>query len=337
MVAFWFLERWLNRKYLSELLANLPFVFISYRRKDAKVVAESIHKSLELSERIRFVFRDVEDLPYGKDFDSQITGAIQASSVVFFLVGDKWTAVKRNSEDNLPAYLHPDDWIKKEFELAESLQKPIVPVLLDIDSPPALTGDEPDWIRRLFKLNALKLRSDTCARDVAEMAKIARNEVHQSMMKSSQIERMVRFWDYTNFPRLLSSCILLFMFVLAIYQIVTMANVPERVANLENSRSVFPFSLDEFGAGNISAIDTFESLIITDVVLNEVSMEQIVFSTVEEQHREAKIVIREPSAVLREDLQAYTNKKVRVQIRSTGGVGEVITATTIDKWWPLAN
>ena len=78
-------------------------------------------------------------------------------------------------------------------------------------------------------------------------------------------------------------------------------------------------------------------LIITDVVLNEVSMEQIVFSTVEEQHREAKIVIREPSAVLREDLQAYTNKKVRVQIRSTGGVGEVITATTIDKWWPLAN
>ncbi|MDX2136865.1 MAG: tetratricopeptide repeat protein [Chloroflexota bacterium] len=122
-------------------------VFISYRRDLSQFIARSIF--LDLRTHGYDVFMDVHSIDSGT-FDTVIANQI-AARPHFVLV------LVRGSLDRCT---EPDDWLRKEIEMAIGLQRNIVPVLGDNytfkEAEPLLTGT----LSELARYNALHLIHD---------------------------------------------------------------------------------------------------------------------------------------------------------------------------------
>lgn len=113
----------------------MPF-FISYR------VQDSVHATALIAQRLATafgwenVFRDRDSLPLGALYPQRIRRAVERSDAVLAVVGPSWlTASDGSGARKLD---NPHDWVRCELRLASRLGIPIVPVLLDGASLPAV-------------------------------------------------------------------------------------------------------------------------------------------------------------------------------------------------------
>jgi formylglycine-generating enzyme required for sulfatase activity len=104
-------------------------VFLNYRRGLANGYANAVHGALlnAFAERGGAdVFFDVDVLRGGERFPSMIEEHLAKSDVLLALIGADW---EENIETN------PEDWVRRELELAERLGVESIPVLLERGMP----------------------------------------------------------------------------------------------------------------------------------------------------------------------------------------------------------
>jgi hypothetical protein len=144
-------------------------IFISYRRKDTRGYFGWLSSALEAAIPKGRVFRDVESIGMG-DWKRSIDEGLRLSDVVLCVIGDRWLSITHEGGDQRRLD-DPEDMVR--WEVARSLsfkaeRSCVAQVLLD-DVPPPDKSSLPEDIRRLFDMQAYRLRYEDWAGNVANL------------------------------------------------------------------------------------------------------------------------------------------------------------------------
>jgi hypothetical protein len=136
----------------------VPKIFISYRRDDSADAAGRLYDHLVGHFTREAVFRDVDNIPAGKDFRKVLADALEDCVVVLTVIGQKWLAIKdKNGKRRLD---NPGDHLRIEIETAlEREGITVMPILIGNAKMP----DRellPRSLRDLVFRDARKLRPD---------------------------------------------------------------------------------------------------------------------------------------------------------------------------------
>jgi hypothetical protein len=138
-------------------------IFISYRRDDTLWCAGRLFDRLADAFGPSRVFMDVESLDPAKHFAVEVRREVETSDIVLVLIGADWLrltdAQGRRRIDN------PNDLVRLEIASALSLERPIIPVLVE-GAPAPSPEDLPEDIRGLcdstfFDLEHGKFQADS--------------------------------------------------------------------------------------------------------------------------------------------------------------------------------
>lgn len=140
-------------------------IFISYRRGEATFAAVGLKGSLERSGNN--VFFDQHDIPSGVDFEAHIIDQIVDSDVLVALISTDWMygASGANTDNRL---VDPNDFVRKEIELAQESGVPVLPVLVENASIPDESG-LPNSLKPILRLNFSHLRARFMALDLEQI------------------------------------------------------------------------------------------------------------------------------------------------------------------------
>lgn len=104
-------------------------VFISYRRSDSAAASGRLYDTLVSALGGEdAIFVDVDDIPIGANFRSEIVRAIEGSAAVLVVVGQDWLA---SDESGRARIEDPSDPVRLELESALERAIPVIPVLVD--------------------------------------------------------------------------------------------------------------------------------------------------------------------------------------------------------------
>ena len=144
-------------------------IFINYRRDDARGIAGRLEDSLSAYFGDDRVFRDVNDIAGGADFETVLHDTVLAADALIVVIGSDWLDMcdgeGRRRLDNA------DDWVVREIVTALDKQVPIFPVLVE-ETPMPRAEDLPDALKPLARRNAISISDKRWATDVARLAKI---------------------------------------------------------------------------------------------------------------------------------------------------------------------
>jgi formylglycine-generating enzyme required for sulfatase activity len=135
-------------------------IFISYRRFDSSAYAGRIHDRLVATYGENNVFKDVNDIPIGRDFRGVLSEEVAKCDVLLVLIGREWLDIRDgNGNRRLD---NPGDFVR--IEIRSGLQRGddkclIVPVLLSGAQMPQ-SNQLPDDLSELAYKNAVIVRDD---------------------------------------------------------------------------------------------------------------------------------------------------------------------------------
>lgn len=125
-------------------------IFISYRRSDSDAVAHRMFDWLVEQFGPDAVFIDIDRIPAGADWRSDIAMQVRAASVVLVVIAETWLEALHVRADD------PKDVLRLEIETALAEGKPIIPVLIERTDMPGY-GQLPAWAARLPDFNAARV------------------------------------------------------------------------------------------------------------------------------------------------------------------------------------
>ena len=90
-------------------------IFISYRRQDSQHQADRLYKAAKpfVHNPDTDLFIDVDDIPYGVDFEVYLKEQVQQSDVVLVLIGPNWLTIT-DPETNLRRLDNEFDFVRIE-------------------------------------------------------------------------------------------------------------------------------------------------------------------------------------------------------------------------------
>jgi|GEM_PF-2239205 hypothetical protein len=130
-------------------------VFISYRRDDSAVMCGSIYDRLAEIFGVDTVFKDVDMIPVGTNFEKFISSTLEQCVAQVVVIGPRWVSIalpdgQRRLDD-------PRDFVRLEVESALRLGIHVIPVLVQGAQLP--TADElPESLRPLADLTPITVR-----------------------------------------------------------------------------------------------------------------------------------------------------------------------------------
>ena len=147
-------------------------IFISYRRDDSAGYAGRLHE--ELAERFGTgeVFRDVDTLRAGQDFDEAIRRRLEQCNACVVMIGPGW--LKAQNAAGQRRLGSAGDYVT--MEIAAALGKPdvaVVPVLVGGATMPS-PEELPELLRPLARRHALTARDETWEADMDRLAAVLR-------------------------------------------------------------------------------------------------------------------------------------------------------------------
>ena len=152
-------------------------IFISYRRADARGVAGRLSDSLEDYFGDKRVFRDVDDIAGGSDFEEVIEHSLRSADAVIVLIGPHWTTITdREGNTRLGA---EKDYVTQEIVSAIKLGIPIYPVLIE-DTPMPREAELPSELAPLVRFNAITISDKRWKFDVLRLGKIIAFDIPSS-------------------------------------------------------------------------------------------------------------------------------------------------------------
>jgi hypothetical protein len=103
------------------------------------------------------VFRDLDSLPIGKPFPQALDEALTNSSVALVVIGPTW--VTTINEDGRLRLEDPNDFVRREVEMALDAEFPVVPVLVSHAAIPK-ENELPESLRPLCRHQSVSVRPD---------------------------------------------------------------------------------------------------------------------------------------------------------------------------------
>lgn len=132
-------------------------IFISYRRDDSADITGRLYDRLVRKFGKQSVFKDVDDIPLGRDFRRALREAVGRCEVMLVVIGRQWLTVaddhRRRRLDN------PGDFVRIEVESALDRNIPVIPVLVQGATMPR-ESDLPPSLAALAYRNGFALRAD---------------------------------------------------------------------------------------------------------------------------------------------------------------------------------
>lgn len=133
-------------------------LFINYRRSDTGDYAERLAELLDDFELD--VWYDRGDIDYGDSWEREIRSALSKCSIVLVLIGPNWIT---------PRLDLPDDWVRREIELAKTMGKKVIPVLFDFTIQELASAKNlPRSLHYLFDLQARSIDVDSLKRQLTD-------------------------------------------------------------------------------------------------------------------------------------------------------------------------
>lgn len=153
----------------------MPAIFISYRREDSAGYAGRLHE--ELVERFGTgeVFRDVDTLRAGQDFEDAIRRRLEQCDACVVMIGPGW--LKSQTADGQRRLGAPGDYVT--MEIAAALARPdvpVVPVLVGGATMPS-AAELPEGLQALARRHAFTVRDETWEADMDRLASVLRPSV----------------------------------------------------------------------------------------------------------------------------------------------------------------
>lgn len=144
-------------------------IFINYRRGDTRGEAGRLMDTLTTYLGEGRVFRDIEGIEGGADFEQVLNDSVGAADALIILIGPQWLTItddkgQRRIDD-------PDDWVAKEIVGALDKGLPIFPVLVE-DAQMPHTDELPDALKPLVRFNAISISDHRWSFDVTRLAKV---------------------------------------------------------------------------------------------------------------------------------------------------------------------
>lgn len=142
---------------LKRELNRPPRIFISYRAEDSTAITGRIYDRLALAFGNESVFKDVDDVPLGSDFERALEQQIAACDVALIIIGQRWL----NAADEDGRLLDQvRDFVR--IEVTAALKRDdllVIPVLVDDAAMPEQRL-LPTPMQRLTYRNAALVRND---------------------------------------------------------------------------------------------------------------------------------------------------------------------------------
>lgn len=144
-------------------------IFISYRRGDSQYQADKLHSALKpyVANPKSDIFIDVDNIPFGVDFEAHLDGKVAQCEVLLALIGDGWSAA-RDPMTGLRRLDDPQDFVRIEIAAALKRGIPVVPVLLD-GAPIPAAAELPDDLKGLARRNGLPVSRSSFDADIARL------------------------------------------------------------------------------------------------------------------------------------------------------------------------
>lgn len=132
-------------------------VFISYRRSDSIDICGRIYDRLVRDFGEQNVFKDVDNIPFGVDFVEYLDSQVKECTVLFAVIGPKWT----NAQDDKgrQRLADPNDFVRIEIESALRRNILVVPLLVGGAAMPHVE-DLPESLQPLTRRNGIEVRPD---------------------------------------------------------------------------------------------------------------------------------------------------------------------------------
>jgi len=181
----------------------MPRIFISYRRSDSGTFTGRIHDRLSTSFGAGNVFRDVYDIPAGRDFRTAISKEVGRADVCLVIIGPAWVNI--TDAQGQPRLDDPKDFVRIEVETALHNPKTLViPVLVDGAVMP-VAEELPSSLEELTYRNAVQVRTDPDFPHDMEV-------LVQQLKRSKAQRRMALLWLPTLLLLLLVPGFFLYLF-----------------------------------------------------------------------------------------------------------------------------
>ena len=132
-------------------------VFISYRREDSQFATDRIYEHLARQLDRKEIFKDVDNIPYGVNFRTQIEAAVKGSRVMLAVIGPDW--LKARNAAGQQRIAEPDDFVRIEIETALAKGITVIPVLVGGARMPS-KAELPVSLQPLSEINAVPVRAD---------------------------------------------------------------------------------------------------------------------------------------------------------------------------------
>lgn len=153
---------------------NKSRIFINYRRGDAAGVAGRLADTLGRYFGDDRVFRDIDGIEGGANFEDVLKRTAQAADAMIVLIGRDWLTMTNNSGQRR---LHePDDWVAREIAAALERRIPLFPVLIEDAAMPRIE-ELPEALKLLVRHNAISISDSRWNSDVTRLAKIVAIDV----------------------------------------------------------------------------------------------------------------------------------------------------------------
>jgi hypothetical protein len=150
-------------------------VFISYRRDDTRDVVGRIYNRLCVSFGETNVFRDIESIPLGEDFEHRLQLALAKCDIGLVLIGPAWASASDEAGES--RLFDPGDFLRLEVEYLLKRRIPIIPVLVKGATMPTAAG-LPPTVAQITSMQGIALRpGERFDADVSELIRRLRARV----------------------------------------------------------------------------------------------------------------------------------------------------------------
>lgn len=129
-------------------------IFISYRRDDSRHAAGRLGDDLAAEFGGERIFRDVESIAPGVDFEVALEQALASCAVMLVLIGPRWLDIR--DDKGRRRLDQPGDWIRTEVAQALKRNVRLIPVLVE-DTPLPSAESLPEDMQALVRRQTLPL------------------------------------------------------------------------------------------------------------------------------------------------------------------------------------
>lgn len=144
-------------------------VFISYRREDSQHQADRLCEILRsvFSEPDQSIFIDIDNIPFGVDFEQHLISKVKDCEVLLALIGPHWLE-SLDPEKGTRRLDSPNDFVRIEIVSALERGIRVIPVLLD-GAPIPSESELPEPLKPLSKRNGIQVNRMSFKSDVMRL------------------------------------------------------------------------------------------------------------------------------------------------------------------------